>query len=202
MKKFVLSGAAVFIGISTLGCHTDDTVDELMDPLSTSESCSEGFKHSSDLQTLELKNASTKAISIINMTGIFDGAPKLGAEPGKFISIAAGGSQKFNFFVDSFANGGSMVFQANVSGKRLITLDPHCVESFQDPVYVRQSEGDDTWISLVVGEAPQQVLHIGLDDAWATDKAPAKSHTITIDDATFTKKGGQDSMDEAFRLKP
>jgi hypothetical protein len=202
MKKFILSSTVMMLAVSIQGCHADEGTDELMDPLSAPESCTEGFKHSSELQTLEVKNAGTKAIRIVDMTGLDNGAPRLGTDAGKFITISSGQTHKFNFIVDSYANGGSIVYQADEAGKRTITLDPICVETFQVPVYVRQSEGDDAWIAVGLGDAPAQVLHIGLDDAWASEKTSSKSHAISIDETTFTKKDGQDEMDEAFRIKP
>jgi hypothetical protein len=202
MNNFLRTSAVCFLGFSIIGCQSDSSTDELMDPMAATENCLEGFDHSSDLQTLNVKNGTDKAIKIINMIGIGEGTPKLGTETDKFINVPAGGESTLYFFVDSFSNGGSILSQADQNGQRTITLDPICVETFQSPVYLRQSEGDDAWlVAAVDGQAPK-VLLIGLDSDWSAGKVDRKTHSIVIDDKALQGKGGQEGMPEEFNLKP
>ncbi len=202
MKNLMRSSAVFLIGVSLFGCHTAEEIDTMMDPLSAPESCVEGFRHSSAMQTLVITNTSSKPVSIVEFIAIEDGQPRLGTDQSRMITVGAGQTHKLYFLIDSFANGGSILYQTDASGKRDITLDPICVESFQAPIHIRQSEGDNAWLAVAQGDAPAKVLNLGLDDLWASDEAPSKEHTITIDEGTFSKQPNPDEIPESFHLKP
>ncbi|MEZ4743724.1 MAG: hypothetical protein R3B45_14985 [Bdellovibrionota bacterium] len=193
------SRATIAFTILTLmlysSCRTPEDTDDVFDPLKSEYGCVENFKHSSALQSLIIKNDTSKMLSLAEITSLKEGKAIFDEKNERNIAITPGQSHTLYFIVDSFANGTSMVYQATDKGEKLMSFDPICVESSQAPLYLRHSEGEFAWLGLKPEDTAARNLSISLSDAWAESAAAVGTHTLTVDEKTFTDNSSKADLE-------
>jgi len=191
-----------FAILSAAGCRTDPDVDNIFDPLAAGGSCVEGFQHSSKVQSLIVKNETMKLLKMVEIVSNIDGKATFDEKGERSIEIAPTQSHTIHFVVDSFQNGGSMLYQAQPDGTKHISYDPICAESSQYPLFLYHSEGIHAWLGLKLEDGKSVTLDIGLSDEWAEDKADSSSHVFKVTDETFKPDDTSDLPEPSFTVKP